>query len=40
MAAYRHIGNASIIVAECMTLRTGMLATKRKGLLNLEIEDD
>ena len=40
MAACRHIGNASIIVEECMALRAGMLATKRKGLLNLEIEDD
>ena len=36
MTAYRHIGNVSIIVAECITLRAGMLATKRKGLLNLE----
>ena len=40
MAACRHIGNSSIIVAECMTLRDGMLAAKRKGFLNLEIEGD
>ena len=28
------------IVTECMTLRYGMLAAKRKGFLNLEIEGD
>ena len=40
MVACRHIGNSSIIVAKCMTLRYGMLTTKRKGFLNLEIEGD
>ena len=39
MAACRH-GNSSIIVIECMALRDGMLAAKRKGFLNLEIEGD
>ena len=38
MAACRHIGNSSIIVAKCMALRYGMLAVKRKGFLTLEIE--
>ena len=33
MAACRHIGNSSIIVAKCMALRYGMLAAKRKGFL-------
>ena len=40
MVACRHIGNSSIIVAECMTLRDDMLVAKRKGFLNLEIEGD
>ena len=40
MAAFRHIGNSSIIVAECMELRDSMLAAKRKGFLNLEIQGD
>lgn len=40
MAAGRHIGNASIIIAECMTLRDDMLAAKNNRFLNLEIEGD
>lgn len=32
--------NTSIIIAECMTLRDDVLATKHKGFLNLEIESD
>lgn len=40
MAASRHIGNASIIIAECMTLRDDMLAAKNNRFLNLEIEGD
>ena len=40
MVVCRHISNSSIIVVECMTLRDGMLATKRKGFLNLEIVSD
>ena len=40
MAASRHIGNASVIIAKCMALRDGMLAAKNNGFLNLEIEGD
>ena len=40
MAACRHIGNSSNIVVECIALKDGMFATKRKGFLNLEIEGD
>ena len=36
----RHIGNPSIIIAECMTLRDDMLAAKNNRFLNLEIEGD
>ena len=34
------IGNSTIIVAECMALRDGILAVKNNGFLNLEIESD
>ena len=37
MVASRHIGNASIVIAECMALRDDMLATKNNKFLNLEI---
>ena len=41
MAACKLIGNSSIIVIiECMTLRDGILATKNKDLLVLEMEGD
>ena len=40
MVASKHIGNASIIIAKCTTLRNGMLAVKNNGFLNLEIEGD
>ena len=40
MVACRHISNSLIIVAECMTLRDGMLAVNRKQILNLEMEGD
>ena len=40
MVACRHIGNSSIIVAKCTTLRDSILTAKRKGFLNLEIEGD
>ena len=40
MVACRQIGNSSIIVAECMVLRYDILAVKKKGFLNLEIEGD
>ena len=40
MAACRHIGNPSIILAECMALRDDILATKNNGFVSLEIEGD
>ena len=40
MVACRHIGNSSIIVVECMTLRDVVSAIERKSFLNLEIEGD
>ena len=40
MIACRYIGNSSIIVAQCMTLRNSMLAAKIKGFFNLKIEGD
>ena len=40
MASCTHVGNSSIIVAECMALRDGILAAKNKGYSNLEIEGD
>ena len=40
MAACGHLGNTSIIIAECMALRDGILATKNNGFLSLEIEGD
>ena len=38
MSACRYIGNSSIIVTECITLRDDMLVVKKKSFLNLEIE--
>ena len=40
MAAYRHLGNTSIIIVECMVLRDSILAAKNNGFLSLEIEGD
>ena len=40
MTASRHIGNASIIIAECMALRDDMLVAKNNEFLNLDIESD
>ena len=40
MSACRHLGKASIIVAKCMVLRDGILATKNNDFLSLEIEGD
>ena len=40
MVASRHIGNVSIIIVECMTLRDGVLATNNNEFLNLKIESD
>ena len=40
MAACRQIGYSSIIVVEFMVLRDDILAVKKKGFLNLEIEGD
>ena len=39
-AACKHLGNTSIILAECMTLRDGILASKNNGFVSLEIEGD
>ena len=40
MATSRHMSNASIIIAKCMTFRDSVLAAENNGLLNLEIEGD
>ena len=42
MAACKHVGKSSIIVAESMTsrIRDGILAAKNKGYSSLEIEGD
>ena len=40
IVASRHIGNPSIIIAECMTLRDDILVAKNNEFLNLEIEDN
>ena len=40
MATSRHTCNASIIIAECITFRDGVLTAKNNGFLNLEIESD
>lgn len=37
---FQIVGDASIIIAECMVLRDGVLATKNNGFLTLEIEGD
>lgn len=34
------MGNASIIIVECMIFRNSVLATKNNKFLNLEIEGD
>ena len=40
MAASRHLGNTSLIIAKCIALRDGVLAAKNNGFLDLEIEKD
>ena len=40
MGARRNLDNSSIITAECMALRDGILAAKMNGYSNLEIEGD
>ena len=40
MAAYKYVGQSSIIVAECMTLKDDIQTSKSKGYSNLEIEED
>ena len=40
MTTSRHIGNTSIIIAKCMTLKDNMLVVKNKGFLNLKIKGD
>ena len=40
MAGIRHLGNISIITAECVTLRDEVLTTTNNGFSNLEIEGD
>ena len=40
IVASRLIRNPSIIIAECMTLRNGILVSKNNEFLNLEIEDN
>ena len=40
MDVCKHIGNFLIIIIECMMLKDGMLAIKKNGFLNLEIEGD
>ena len=40
MAACRHLGNTSIILAECLALRDDILAAKNNGFVSLEIEGD
>lgn len=37
---FQIVGDASIIIVECMVLRDGVLATKNNGFLTLEIEGD
>ena len=33
-----HLGNASIIITDCVALRDGVVVAKNNGFLNLEIE--
>ena len=40
MASCRHLGNASIIIVECMILTDDILAVKNNGFLSLQIEGD
>ena len=40
MAGSRHLGNASIIMAECVALIDGILVATYNGFSNLEIEVD
>ena len=40
MTAYRHLGNISIIITECIALRYSILAVNNNGFLSLEIEGD
>ena len=38
MAANRHLANASIIIAECIALRDGVLVAKHNGFVDLKIK--
>ena len=40
MAGSRHLGNALIIIAQCVALRDGVLAARLNGFFNLKIERD
>ena len=40
MVVYKYVGQSSIIVIECMTLRDDIQTSKSKGYSNLEIEED
>ena len=40
VAGSRHLGNASIIMVECVALRDGILVATYNGFSNLEIEGD
>ena len=40
IARIRHLGNASIIIAECIALRDDVVATIYNVFTNLEIEGD
>ena len=40
MAGSRHLGNTSIIMAECVALIDGILVATHNGFSNLEIEGD
>ena len=40
MVGSRHLGNASIITAECVALRDDVLAARLNGFFNLEIKED
>ena len=40
MTVFKHLGNTSIILAECMAHRDDILAAKNNGFDSLEIEGD
>ena len=35
-----HLGNVSIVTAECVALRHGVVSSKYNGFSNLDIEED